>query len=84
MEVTVKKIVADFLEANGYDGLFLPEVCACKKDDLAPCDEHISMQCQAGYLTPCDCGDPDHDWHISAEKPDATGQDQQQTAASAE
>jgi len=42
--MTVERIIKEWLEANGYDGLCC-EQCGCDKDDLAPC----------GYLG-CDCG----------------------------
>lgn len=46
---TVKEIVAGFLKANGYDGLFdLCGECACELDDLMPCDEP-NGRCTAGY-----------------------------------
>jgi len=35
--MTVKEIVADWLEKHGYDGLAHNE-CGCALDDLMPCD----------------------------------------------
>lgn len=63
--MTVIEIVQGYLEQNGYDGLFYPGECACRKSDLAPCG-NINEQCQPGYLQPCpeSCGE--HDWHINA------------------
>jgi len=60
---TLSEIVRIFLDANGYDGLFNNDDCACKTSDLFPCDEP-KYDCQAGYKFPCpeDCGE--HDWHI--------------------
>lgn len=57
----VFEIVAEYLDKNGFDGLFQAGECACKKDDLAPCGQ-IDSSCEAGYLCECDCGD--HDFHI--------------------
>ena len=67
----VIEIVAEYLDREGYDGLYSScGDCACKTDDLAPCGE-IHGDCAAGYLQPCppDCGE--HDWHIGADKPNA-------------
>lgn len=49
--MTVIEIVAEWLKANGYDGLVdVIGECACLIDDLIPCDcEHIES-CQAGKL----------------------------------
>ena len=63
---TVIEIVRLHLEANGFDGLYSPEECGCKKDDLAPCGSDFAM-CEPGYLQECDCGY--HDWHIGQDKP---------------
>ena len=62
---TVIEIVRLHLEANGFDGLYSPGECGCKKDDLAPCGSDFAM-CEPGYLQECDCGD--HDWHIGQDK----------------
>jgi hypothetical protein len=56
---------ASALEAVGYDGLYLPHECACKTDDLEPCEFGASPECLPGYVCECDCGD--HDYHIGAE-----------------
>lgn len=40
------KIVKDGLIANGCDGLFVEDLCACKLDDLAPCGEFNEHCCQ--------------------------------------
>jgi hypothetical protein len=40
MNVSVKKIVAKWLEENDYDGLINPDVpCCCLRDDPGECDE---------------------------------------------
>ena len=62
--MTIKEIITEYLKENGFDGLFFPGECACRADDLAPC-ENILPGCQPGYLGPCPktCGE--HDWHIA-------------------
>lgn len=62
---TVIEIVKAYLDENGFDGLYSPVECGCKKDDLAPCGSDFAM-CEPGYLQECDCGD--HDWHICQDK----------------
>ena len=64
--MNVLEIVRQYLESNGYDGLYDDGECACKRDDLAPCGS-IGHDCMPGYLTACDCAD-EHDWHIGPEK----------------
>jgi hypothetical protein len=39
------------LERDGYDGLFNDKECACKTDDLMPC-EGPATYCRPGYLRP--------------------------------
>lgn len=73
---TIKEIVAQYLKANGYDGLYNEcGECACLIGDLAPCGE-MSGECVSGYKAKCDddgCGCcTDNGWHIQAEKPHAT------------
>ena len=63
--MTVKEIVKKCLEDNGFDGLYSPGECACVIKDLLPCD-NAYVDCEAGYIGPCDCGD--HDYHIGPEK----------------
>ena len=47
----VRIILQNYLKKNGYDGLYYPGECACKIDDLQPCDS--SMQdCEPGYYQP--------------------------------
>ena len=43
------KVVRDGLIANGCDGLFVEDGCACKLDDLAPCGE-FNGHCCPGVL----------------------------------
>jgi len=69
---TVRAIVAEYLKAHGYDGLYdAGGECGCENDDLMPCCGVWSGSgnvpaCQPGYRTACDCGD--HDWHMSSPK----------------
>ncbi len=59
--MNVKEIILDHMEKNKFDGLYAPGECACKNDDLVPCNEDFS-RCLPGVLTPCDCGE--HSFHI--------------------
>lgn len=60
--MTVLDIVQQYLEANTFDGLYSPDTCACKRDDLAPCGE-MGMGCEPGYLL---SGDDEHNWRIGS------------------
>lgn len=42
-------MVEHYLRTKGYDGLYLPEECACKVGDLAPCSAYFGG-CMPGYL----------------------------------
>jgi len=66
----VKQILKDYLKENGYDGLFYPGECACKIDDLCPCQSNC-MDCQPGYFKDKeDCDYPDGcDFYIGPNKP---------------
>jgi len=60
---TIAVIVAEYLEKNGFDGLFNGFCdCACELSDLFPCGEPDIHECRAGYKRPCNCGE--HDFHI--------------------
>ncbi len=66
--MTLHDIVKEWLEKNGYEGLYSVDAdCGCKLDDLMPCGEP-GMNCRAGHVVPCDpetCGaDGDCPWHI--------------------
>ncbi len=56
-------IIRQHLECGAYDGLYLDGVCACRRDDLAPCG-CINEECRAGiFIGPnlcdqCAGGDP--------------------------
>jgi len=51
----------DALSSAGYDGLYVPDGCACVLDDLEPCGE-MRDDCEPGFYSRCDCGD--HLFHI--------------------
>lgn len=75
--MTVKEIVKDYLEQNGFDGL-CSENCGCGLDDIMPCDCETN-NCQPAYKHKCkadctDCGDDELCELIesySTEKPEA-------------
>jgi hypothetical protein len=76
---TIKEIVKEYLEKNGYDGLYgLPD-CGCSVDDLMPCDEP-GVNCAPGYYGPCMCDD-DHRFHIYGDRADALAADEERAAA---
>jgi hypothetical protein len=51
--VDVKTTIKEYLEENGYDGLYNGEIqCCCKKDELFICGE-VYLDCRAGYLAQC-------------------------------
>ena len=80
---TIKEIVKEHLEKNGYDGLWNSDAqCACSKDDLHPCQEDFA-ECSPGYRGACDgtCDDPPCDFHIYADKADALAADEEHAAA---
>lgn len=58
-------MVAEYLKANGYDGLVEPDgECGCGIDDLMPCGGDYAMRCEAGYKVSCTCGEG-CDFHIA-------------------
>lgn len=60
---TVKNIVIEYLQKNGFDGLTNVDLeCGCHLEDFAPCGQ-VCEDCEAGYQVPCDCGSCD--FHIS-------------------
>lgn len=61
MDCTLRTLAAAWLKCHDYGGLLNAGECACKLDDLMPCDEP-STECAPGYLAPCTkedwcCGD---------------------------
>ena len=66
MPKEVHEIVEEWLKANGYDGLYRPNECACKVGDLMPCDEPCS-DCEAGFQSEADPSSG-YDFMIGPEK----------------
>ena len=50
--MNVREIVASYLKANGFDGLYSDE-CGCLLDDLMPCSSEGALTCKPGYKRPC-------------------------------
>lgn len=70
---TVEEIVKEYLEANGYGGLFHNGDCGCPVDELRPCMETFGP-CEAGYLhAPPE--NSEFDWMIKRAKPEPQGGD---------
>lgn len=72
----VKKIVEEWLEGEGYEGLYNECGCGCQLNDLAPCDE-MSQNCEAAFLfdcsrcgkrPSCDIADEEQPWLMSTDK----------------
>lgn len=51
----LKAIIYVYLDERNFDGLFNPDLCCCKKDDLMPCEEPDVANCQPGYIQKCYC-----------------------------
>lgn len=70
--MTVKDILREWLQCHGYDGLFNPDgECGCELSDLCPCGDSCD-NCEPGYKRkPHADEDPDCEFYISAERPDA-------------
>jgi len=66
--MTIQQIVEQWLREHGYDGLYSPDGgCACRIDDLFPCQE-FSSDCTAGHVKKgCsdECG-MGCEWHVVA------------------
>jgi hypothetical protein len=74
MNPTVSEIVKQYLEDNGYDGLYDPdnddEGCGCLNNDLFIGGVDCGLKCRAGYNVTIpdyakECG-----YWISSEKPE--------------
>ena len=61
--MTVREIMAIWLQEHGYDGLCAYE-CGCKVDDLMPCTDG-GQECEPGHITACDC---DSEWGYDGER----------------
>lgn len=83
--MTLKELIEDGLKRHGYDGLFSPDVCACKIGDLAPCGGDMGG-CEPGVFTegPCSncCGGKLCDFHIGHGIPNATALPPQRSGGS--
>jgi len=83
--LTVKEIVKKYLEENGFDGLYNPGECACKKDDLMPCECFTETDnCEPGYFQPTDRSDrvlDGWDFHIGPKKIEQANPGDNQPAA---
>lgn len=66
--MTIKAIIEQHLIDGGFDGLWNRHgTCACKLDDLFPCDCHglSIIECAPGFFAECDCGDEcEYEFHI--------------------
>lgn len=65
--MNVRDIVIQYLEANGFDGLYAPGECGCEIADLAPCDDIGFGECKPGVKRPCSCGNG-CDWDMGSKK----------------
>lgn len=67
--MNVKEIVADYLAANGYDGLVNPDTgCGCDLEDLIACGSVWETSCKPGYKIPCNAGCGEYKYCITEEK----------------
>ena len=68
----IEEIVETYLRENKFDGLYIPGECACKIDDLFPCDgDGRILDCEPGYIYESESSE--FDWVIgpNTETPDA-------------
>lgn len=63
---TVEEIVREYLEENGFDGLWNECDCACSLKDLFCCT-CVGTECRAGYFQPIE-DDSEYDFIIGNEK----------------
>lgn len=64
--MSIKKIVAEYLKANGYDGLYNKNVeCGCNLEQLMACGAPNEEDCVPGYKAKCDGGCNEWDYCIS-------------------
>lgn len=75
--MNIQTITLEYLKANGFDGLYNPGLCACKRDDLMPCDQPSIDECHPGYLQPQEQaeygeGEADCEFYIGKNKPEGT------------
>ena len=66
------RIIKDYLDANGFDGLQNEAECSCDIPDLAPCGNDFS-RCTPGYkVVPPEDIDCEFDFYICQNKADNT------------
>ncbi len=66
--MNINDIVKQWLEANGYDGLFFGEWdCGCENSNLYPCGERFH-DCVPAYRGPATPGDGAGKWSMYASK----------------
>ena len=67
--MTTREIVKEYLEKNGYDGLY-SSYCSCALNDLMPCDDEVCAGCEAGYFVKIEACKKctDYNFCISQEK----------------
>jgi hypothetical protein len=64
------EIIEEYLNSNGFDGLFYDDECACEISDLVPCRKDFSM-CEPGYkVVPPDDVNCEFDFYICENKTD--------------
>jgi hypothetical protein len=60
---TVQDVIVNYLNLNGYDGLYNPDLCACKTEDLNTCECINIFDCEPGYIQDCTkCEGASNDW----------------------
>ena len=62
------RIIKDYLDTNGFDGLRNEAECGCEISDLVPCGNDFSM-CTPGYKVASPKGD-EYDFYICQSKND--------------
>jgi hypothetical protein len=50
--MTVREIIKEYLDKNGFDGLCNDD-CGCGTDDLAPCLDGPKLDCNPAYKNQC-------------------------------
>ena len=63
----IEEIIENGLEVYGFDGLYVPGVCACKLGELYPCDG-VSKECLPGVFVE-QGDDPDAEFYIGEREP---------------
>lgn len=67
-KMTVKKILFDYIKENGYDGLYVPDVCSCSIDNFMHCKDGFT-DCHPGYFNSIPiCGSDGHQIEIGQNK----------------